>query len=152
MTNYTEYHVTLTDRQKSKLLRAINNRSPLTLRLKHSHLRGPDELMLTLRQINKVKKSLANGTGADIKISQKQIRSLVKHGGNLFTSLARLGTKLLPLAIKGVSKIAPSLAKGAASALGDMGIKKLFGKGVEIPDNFIEKLPPIASYFTQKIP
>ena len=149
MTTYFEYGVKLTDRQKSKLLSAINNRSPLTLRLKHSHLRGSDELMLTQRQINKIKKSLANGTGSDIKISKTQIRSSVKHGGSLFSSLARLGAKLLPYAIKGVSKIAPELAKRAATALGDIGIKKLFGKGITIPKRFFPFLPPIAREFTK---
>ena len=47
MTSYIEYGVTLTDGQKSKLASAIINQSPLTRRLKHSHLRGSDELMLT---------------------------------------------------------------------------------------------------------
>ena len=39
MTTYIEYGVTLTDGQKSKLASAILNKSPLTLRLKHCHLR-----------------------------------------------------------------------------------------------------------------
>ena len=56
MTSYIEYGVKLSDGQKSKLLSAIQNKSPLTLRLKHSNLKGPDELMLTQRQIEKIKK------------------------------------------------------------------------------------------------
>ena len=131
---------------------AIKNKSPLTLRLKHSHLRGSDELMLTRRQITKRKKSLANGTGSDIKISKTQIRRSVKHGGNLFTSLASLGARFLPYAIKGVSKVAPALATGAASALGEIGLKKLFGKGVPsvtIPKRFLPMLPPFATEFTK---
>ena len=60
MTTYIEYSVKLTDGQKSKLASAIRNKTALTLRLKHSHLRGSDELMLTKSQINKIKKSLAN--------------------------------------------------------------------------------------------
>ena len=149
MTTYIEYGVTLTDGQKSKLLSAIKKKSAISLRLKHSHLQGPDELMLTQRQIAKIKKSLANGTGTVIKISETQIRSLVKHGGNLFTSLIRLGSKLLPYAMKGVSKFAPALATGAATALGDIGIKKLFGKGITIPEKFFPFLPPIANEFTK---
>ena len=149
MTTYFEYGVTLTDGQKTKLLSSIKNKSPLTLRLKHSHLRGSDELMLTQRQINKIKKSLANGTGADIKISKSQITHSVNHGGNLFFSLIRLGSKLLPYAVKGVSKIAPEIAKGAATALGDLGIKKLFGKGITIPKKFFPFLPPYAREFTK---
>ena len=96
MTTYIEYGVKLTDGQKSKLASAIRNKSPLTLRLKHSHLKGSDELMLTSRQINKIKKSIRNGTGSDIKISKTQIRKSVKYGGNLFSSLASIGARVLP--------------------------------------------------------
>ena len=149
MATYIEYGVKLSPNQKSKLLNAIKKRSPLTLPLKHSHLQGSDELMLTQRQIARIKKSLANGTGADMKISQTQIRSLVKHGGKLFTSLARIGAKLLPYAVKGVSKFAPALATGAATALGDLGMKKLFGKGITIPKKFFPMLTQIAEDFTQ---
>ena len=129
MTTYVEYGVKLTDGQKTKLASAIINQSPLTLRLKHSHLRGNDELMLTKRQIAKINKSIANGTGSDIKISKTQIRKSVKHGGNLFSSLASLGAKVLPFAIKGISKAVPALATGAATALGEIGLNKIFGKG-----------------------
>ena len=128
---------------------AIRNKSPLTLRLKHSHLRGSDELMLTKRQIAKIKKSLANGTESDIKISKTQIRKSVKHGGNLFSSLASLGAKVLPYAIKGISKAVPALATGAATALGELGINKIFGKGITIPKKFLPFLPPFAREFTQ---
>ena len=149
MTTYFEYGVKLTDGQKSKLASAIRNKSPLTLRLKHSHLRGSDELMLTKRQIAKIKKSLANGTGSDIKISRTQITRSVKHGGNLFTSLASLGARVLPYAIKRISKVAPALATGAASAVGEIGLKKLFGKGITIPKRFLTMLPPFDREFTK---
>ena len=149
MTTYIEYGVRLSDGQKSKLLSAIQNKSPLTLRLKNSHLKGPDELMLTQRQIEKIKKSLANGTGSDLKISKTQITRSVKHGGNLFTSLIKLGSKLLPHAIKGVSKVAPAIATGAASTLGEIGIKKLIGKGISIPKKFFPFLLSIAKDFTK---
>ena len=149
MSTYTQYGVKLSDGQKSRLLKAIQNKSPITLRLKHSHLRGPDKLMLTQRQIKKIKKSLANGTGSDLKISKTQITHSIKHGGNLFSSLLSLGSKLLPLATKAVSKVAPAIATGAASALGEIGLKKLFGKGISIPKKFFPFLPPFASEFTK---
>ena len=149
MTTYIEYGVTLTDGQKSKLASAIINQSPLTLRLKHSHLRGSDELMLTKRQIDKIKKSISNGTRSDIKISKTQIRRSVKHGGNLFSSLASLGAKVLPFAIKGISKAVPALATGAATALGELGINKIFGKGITIPPEFFPMLPPLVREFTK---
>ena len=149
MTTYIEYGVKLSPNQKSKLLSAIKNKSPLTLRLKHSHLQGSDELMLTQRQIAKIQKSLANGKGSDINFSKTQISRSVKRGGNLFTSLISLGSKLLPYAIKGVSKVAPAIATGAATALGDIGLKKLFGKGITIPKKFFPMLPPFAGEFTK---
>ena len=149
MSTYIEYGVKLTDGQKSKLASAILNQTPLTLRLKHSHLRGSDELMLTQRQITKIKKSLANGTGSDIKISKTQIRKSVKHGGNLFTSLASIGARVLPYAIKGISKVAPALATGAASALGTIGIDKIFGKGITIPKKYFPMLPAIRGELTK---
>ena len=149
MTTYIEYGAMLSPNQKSKLIGAIKNKSPITLRLKHSHLHGSDELMLTKRQIAKIKKSLASGTGSDIKISKTQIRSSVKHGGNLFTSLASLGAKILPYAIKGVAKVAPALATGAPTALGELSTKKLFGKGITIPKKFFPMLPPFAGEFTK---
>ena len=149
MTTYIEYGVTLTDGQKSKLASAIINQSPLTLRLKHSHLRGSDELMLTKRQISKIKKSISNGTGSDIKISKTQIRHSVKHGGNLFSSLASIGAKVLPYAIKGISKVAPALATGAATALGEIGLNKIFGKGITIPKKFFPMLPAIRGELTK---
>ena len=148
-TTCIEYGVKLTDGKKSKLVSAIRNQSPLTLRLKHSHLRGPDELMLTKRQITKIKKSLANGTGSDIKISKTQIRKSVKYGGSLFSSLASLGAKVLPYAIKGVSKVAPALATGAATALGEIGLNKIFEKGITIPKKFIPMLPPLVRELTK---
>ena len=149
MTTYFEYDVKLTDGQKSKLASAIRNKSPLTLRLKHSQLRGSDELMLTKRQISKIKKSIANGTGTDIKISKTQIRHSVKHGGNLFSSLASLGARVLPYAIKGISKAVPALATGAATALGELGINKIFGKGITIPKKFFPMLPIIRGDLTK---
>ena len=74
MTSYIEYGVNLTDNQKMNLASAINNKTPLTRRIKHSNLRGNDELMLTKTQIGKIRKSLSNGTGTDIKISKTQTK------------------------------------------------------------------------------
>ena len=76
MTTYFEYGVTLTDNQKRSLASAMNNRTPLILRIKHSNLSGNDELMLTKTQLKRIQKSLANGTGVVIKISKTQIRKV----------------------------------------------------------------------------
>ena len=145
MTSYYEYGVNLTDNQKRSLANAIKSKSPLTLRIKNSNLIGNDEMMLTKTQLKRIQKSLSNGTGADIKISKTQIRRVAKHGGNLC-----LGAKVLPFSVKGLSKAVPALATGAVSALGSLGVDKIFGKGMHIPNEFFPMLPQIASIFTPK--
>ena len=148
MTTYFEYGVNLTDNQQRSLASAMNNRTPLTLRLKHSNLSGNDELMLTETQLKRIQKSLNDGTGVDIKISETQIRKMAKQGGSLFTTLASLGARVLPYAVKGLSKAVPALATGAVSALGSLGIDKIFGKGINIPKKFFPMLPYIVNELT----
>ena len=144
MTSYIEYGVNLSDNQKMNLATAINNKTPLILRIKHTNLRGNYELMLTKTQIGKIRKSLASGTGVDIKI-----RKVAKHGGNLFSSLASLGARVLPYAVRGLSKAVPALATSAVSALGSLGIDKIFGKGINIPKKFFPMLPRVVNELTQ---
>lgn len=51
-----------------------------------------------------------------------------------------LGTKLLPYATKAATKLAPALATGAVQALGSLGIDKIFGKGIDIPFEYLPRL------------
>ena len=150
MTQYFEYEVKLSDNQKRSLASAMNSKSPLTLRIKHGNLTGNDELMLTKTQLKRIQKSLNNGTGADIKISKTQIRKVAKQGGSLFSTLASLRARVLPYAVKGLTKAAPALATGAISALGSLGVDKIFGNGMHIPNQFFPMLPSIAGVFTPK--
>ena len=83
------------------------------------------------------------------KISKTQIRKIAKQGGNLFSSLANLGAKVLPFAIKGLSKAVPALATGVVSAMGSLGIDKIFGQGMHIPKKFFPMLPRIVNELTQ---
>lgn len=120
----------------------------MNIRFKNSNLKGNNEMMLTKKQINKIKKAIANGTGSDIKMSKSQTSKSVKQGGNLFTALASLGTILLPYTTSAISKAAPALATEALSALGNLNIDKIFGKGITIPQKFIPILPPFKNEFT----
>ena len=126
-----EYKVNLSQGQKAKLAKAIRDGSALKLRLGKNALSGNDELLLSPRQIAKLQKAKKNNTGAEISFSKSSIRKSVKQGGSLWTSLFSLGTKALPFVTKGVSKVAPHLATGALSALGSLGIDKIFGKGAQ---------------------
>ena len=147
MTAYFEYHVNLSDGQKANLVKAIESKNEITLRLKNRQLQGNDELMLTRTQIKNIEKASRSKTGVDIKISKKQIRKSVKHGGSLFSSLMSLGARFLPMVVK-------PLAKGALSALGNLGVNKILGKGKNggflIPNDKIELLIKTKNLLTQK--
>ena len=153
MTKYLEYGVSLSEGQKENLVKAIKTNSELTLRLKNNQLSGRDELMLTKTQLNKIKKAISKKTGVDIKISKTQIRKSVRKGGSLFSSLALLGANALPYAAKAASKALPALATGAVSALGLLGIDKIFGKGMTggflIPQNKIDQLIQYKDWLTK---
>ena len=153
MTNYLEYGVNLSEGQKKNLAKAIQTKSELTLRLKNNQLKGSDELMLTKTQLNKIKKAISKKTGVEIKISKSQIRKSVKQGGSLFSSLALLGAKALPFVTKAASKALPALATGAVTALGSLGIDKMFGKGQSggflIPQNKIDQLIKYKDWLTK---
>ena len=139
-----EYKVNLSKGQKAKLAKAIKDGSALKLRLSKNALSGPDELMLSPRQIAKLQKAKRNNSGVEISFSKSSIRKSVKQGGSLWTSLISLGAKALPFVTKGVSKVAPHLATGALSALGSLGIDKIFGSGMQggmiLPDAIVKML------------
>ena len=154
MSTYHPYGVKLSEGQRKKLAKAYRDNSAITIRLSNDELSGSDQLMLTNRQIAKLKKAKSLGNGSDIKISKTQIRKVVVHGGSLWSSLFSLGTKLLPYATTAVSKAVPALATGALSALGSLGIDKIFGKkqkgGFLIPQNKIDKLIANKHLLTEK--
>ena len=52
------YKINLYQGQLEKLKRAIKNRSSIPLRLTNKDLSGNHELLLTQRQINKIKKNI----------------------------------------------------------------------------------------------
>ena len=58
-----------------------------------------------------------------------RFQKVVQHGGSLWSSLAGLSSRILPMAMPLVKKAAAPLATGALSGLGSLGIDKLFGKG-----------------------
>lgn len=51
--------------------------------------------------------------------------------------------------MKGITKVAPALATGAATVLGEIGLNRIFGKGITIPKKYVEMLPLIKKEFTK---
>ena len=135
------------------MAKALEQKTEITIRLSHNQLQGPDELLLTKRQINKIQ---GLGKGVDIKISKTQITKVVRKGGSLFFSLVSLGAKLLPKVMKVATKVAPGVVTGALSSLGEFRMKKILGQGASqtggflIPQNKIQKLIDNIHLLTKK--
>ena len=144
MTQYFPYGVKLSQGQMQKLSRAYTTRSPVTLRLDKSDLKGNNELMLTKTQIKRIQKAMKMNKGVEIKISKTQIRKVIKHGSGLWSTLAGLASKALPMVIPLAKKAAVPLASGALSGLASVGVDKLFGSkkggGFLIPDSKVNQL------------
>ena len=152
--SYVKYGVNLSIGQKQRLAKALSQKSAVTIRLSRSDLSGNDHLNLTKTQLKRLQKAMKNGTGADLKISKTQIRYLVQEGGSLWSSLMSLGMRALPYATRAVSKAVPALATGALSALGSLGIDKIFGRGQTggflVPQNKIDQLIKYKDMLTKK--
>lgn len=51
--------------------------------------------------------------------------------------------------MKGITKVAPALATGAATVPGEIGLNRIFAKGITIQKKYIEMLPLIKKEFTK---
>ena len=156
---YLPHGVTLSQNAKRKLAKALKNREPITIRLSHNELTGPDTLMLTKTQIGRINRALTLGKGVDIKISKTQIGKVVQKGGSLFSSLAALVPTLLPKAMQVASKVVPGLAMGALGSLGNFTMDKILRQGLAphtqcggflIPQDKVDKLIANKKYLTKK--
>ena len=151
---YVKYGVKLLIGQKQRLAKAMTQKSAVTIRLSGRDLSGNDQINLTKTQLKRLQKAMKNGTGVDLKISKTQIRYLVQEGGSLWSSLMSLGMRALPYATRAVSKAAPALTTGALSALGSLGIDKIFGKGQTggflVPQSKIDQLIKYKDLLTKK--
>ena len=153
MTQYFPYGVKLSKGQMEKLSRAYVNKSPITLRLEKSDLKGNDEIMLTKTQIKRIQKAMKMNKGVDIKISKSQIRKVARHGGSLWSSLTGIASKALPMVMPLAKKAAAPLATGALSGLASLGVNKLLGGHTGrflIPDSKVKQLIQYKEYLTPK--
>ena len=143
-TTTINHGVKLTNYQKKIIMKG---NFPINIRLNNKSLIGPDILLLTKRQFNKIQKSLNNGTGTDLKLKKNQFQNFRKlsegkakeeiielqqqQQGGFLGALANLGRIILPFVSKLAPKILKPLASGAVNALGSLGIEKLIsGRGL----------------------
>ena len=139
MTQYNGLNVKLSNSQLNKLKSAIKNKSDVVLRLS-SNITGdnetnfPHKLLLTDRQVLSLRKSFANNSSGDIKLSKTQLSKMTQSGGFLSRLLGPLLKTVLPL-IKNViiplaKSILISLGLTAAASAADAGMhKKVLGSG-----------------------
>ena len=82
MTQCNSLNVNLSSSQLNKLKSAIKNESEIVLRLS-SNIIGdnetnfPHELLLTNRQVSKLRKAFTNNSSTDIKLSKTQLSKII---------------------------------------------------------------------------
>ncbi len=71
---YVKYAVQQSEEQKRNLAHAGINKTGVNIKLTHDKLSGSDELDLTQRQVEKIKKCIEANVGIVLKISKSQIQ------------------------------------------------------------------------------
>ena len=90
----------------------------------------PHELLLTIRQITKLRNALNNNMSTDIKLSKAQISKIIQSGGFLGSLLSKLAGPLMKVAVPLAKNIlAPLGITAAASAIDSEIQKKMHGSG-----------------------
>ena len=83
MTQYNSLNVKLSNSQLNKLKSAIKNESEVVLRLSSNMIGNnetnfPHKLLLTEKQVSSLRKSFANNSSADIKLSKTQLSKIIQ--------------------------------------------------------------------------
>ena len=140
MTQYNSLNVKLSNSQLNKLKSAIKNESEVVLRLS-PHMIGnnennfPHKSLLTNRQVLNLRKSFANNSSVDIKLSKTQLSKMMQLGGflsRLLGPLLKTGLPLIKNVIKPLaSSVLISLGLTAVESATDAGIHKKYW-GLEI--------------------
>ena len=102
MTQYNNLNVKLSNSQLNKLKSAIENETEVVLRLSSNMIGNnetnfPHKLLLTDRQVSNIRKSFANNSSADIKLSKIQLSKMIQSGGFLSRLLGPSIKTVLPL-------------------------------------------------------
>ena len=105
MTQYNTLNVKLSHSQTNKLKPGIENGTEVTLKLS-SNVTGdsngennfPHKLLLTNTQVSKLRKTFADNSSANVKLSKTQMHKIGKSGGflrRLLGSLLKVGFPLM---------------------------------------------------------
>ena len=136
MIEYSEINCKLTNVQLNKFKKAVKSNEGATLRLgiknfnKNEH---PHELLLTIRQDNKLRNAISNNLTTDIKLSKAQIKKIIQSGGFLGKLLSKLAGPLMKVALPLAKIVLAPLGLAASMSTIDESIqKKIHGSGVKL--------------------
>ena len=141
MTQYNSLNVNLSNSQLNKFKSAIKNETKVVLRLSSNMILDnktnfPYKLLSTNRQVSNLRKSFANNSAIDIKLSKTQLSKMIQSGGFLSrllgllikTGLPSLKNVMKPLA----KKVLIPLGLIAAASAADAGVhKKYQAQGIQ---------------------
>ena len=132
MTQYNSLNVKLSNSQLNKLKSSIKNETDVVLRISSNMVSNsndntnfPHELLLTNRQVANIRKTAANHSSTDIKLSK-----MIQSGGCLGSLLGKLAGPLMKVAMPLAKNVLAPLGLTAAMSAIDGSIKKkMLGSG-----------------------
>ena len=96
---YTTVNVHITDNQKDKIMKAVDNNAVVSIRFRHEDLTGNDIVAFTKAQVKKIADAYENNKGVTIKMSKTQVQYNKKiEGGFLVPLLTAAASAILPQA------------------------------------------------------
>ena len=125
MVEYSKVNVKLSDIQLKKLKTTVKDKTGATLRISLKMFAGndlPRELLLTTRQITKLRNAFNNNMSIDLKLSKAQISKIIQSGGFLGSLLSKLAGRLKKVVIPLAKNVLALLGITAAVSAIDAGI------------------------------
>ena len=137
MTQYNSLNVKPSNSQLNKLKSSIKNETDVVLRISSNMVSNsndntnfPHELLLTNRQVANIRKTFANHSSINIKLSKTQLSKMIQSGGFLGNLLAKLAGPLMKVAMPLAKNVLAPLGLSAAMSVVDGSIKKkMLGSG-----------------------
>ena len=142
MTQYNSLNVKLSNSQLNKLKSSIKDKTDVVLRISSSmvgnsndNINFPHELLLTNRQVANIRKTFANNSSTDIKLSKTQLSKMMQSGRFLGNLLGILASPLMKVAMP-LSKnvLAPLELTAVMSAIHGSGTTTLIISNDEMND------------------
>lgn len=124
--SFHEHGLKLSDIQKRKLATALKRNEGTSIKLDVSQLEGPDKVLLTKRQQNKIEKMKNKGVGLVIQFSKNQLVKMRSIEGGFLGALLPIAKALLP----GVGNLLGNFLNPIATAGGEKIASKIRGEGL----------------------